>query len=221
MRRFIVAALCLFAAACGTSAPATTSTPSATPVEDAQSIRDVFDTYAKAALANDGATAVEVVSRNTLDEYDKIRKLALTATESELDPLVPSGRVLAYAMRADLDPSTVRGASPKDLVKAAVDRNIVGAASIADVTLDKPAITKDNAIAKVLLDGEFTGTIFGFVREDGRWKFDSLAVFGLTDADLNALRNEKNLSKDQLFDEVLVAKYGAAKAAEVRLPLGG
>ncbi|MDX8147507.1 hypothetical protein SK854_35725 [Lentzea sp. BCCO 10_0061] len=104
MRRFIVAALCLFAAACGTSAPATTSAPSPTPVEDAQSIRDAFETYAKAALANDGATAVGVVSRNTLDEYDKIRKLALTATERELDPLVPSGRVLAYAMRAELDP---------------------------------------------------------------------------------------------------------------------
>ena len=43
----------------------------------------------------------------------------------------------------------------------------------------------------------------------------------MTDAELNAPRNEKNLSRDQLFDEVLVAKYGAAKAAEVRKPLGG
>ncbi|MDX8147506.1 hypothetical protein SK854_35720 [Lentzea sp. BCCO 10_0061] len=106
-------------------------------------------------------------------------------------------------------------------MKAAVERNIVGAASIADVTLDEPAINKGNAIAKVLLDGEFTGTIFSFVREDDRWKFDSLAVFGLTDTDLNGLRDEKNLSRDQLFDEVLIAKYGAAKAAEVRKPLGG
>ncbi|MEU3642246.1 hypothetical protein AB0E59_02620 [Lentzea sp. NPDC034063] len=227
MRRFIVASLCLFAAACGTSAPvstpstSTTSTPAAAPVDDAQSIRDIFETYAKAALANDGAKAVEVVSSRTFDEFDKIRKLALTATERELDPLVPSGRVLAYAMRADLDPSTVRGASPKDLVKAAVDRNIVSAASIADVTLDKPAVHNGNAIAKVLLDGEATGPIFTFVREGDRWKFDSLAVFGLTDFDLNALRDEKNLSRDQLFDEVLVTKYGAAKAAEVRKPLGG
>jgi hypothetical protein len=28
------------------------------------------------------------------------------------------------------------------------------------------------------------------VREDGRWKFGSLGVFGLTDTELNALRGE-------------------------------
>jgi hypothetical protein len=39
--------------------------------------------------------------------------------------------------------------------------------------------------------------------------------------DRRRCRRTVRLSRDQLFDEVLVAKYGAAKAAEVRKPLGG
>ncbi|USX55042.1 hypothetical protein [Lentzea sp. HUAS12] len=220
MNRLIVAALCLFVAACGTSAPTTTTT-TAPQVDDAQAVAETFETYAKAVQAKDGATAVGVVTDKTVAEYDNLRKLALTATEQELAALVPSARVLVYAMRGELEASTVRTATPEDLVKAAVERDLVSAGSIADVTLDKPAVNKDTSMARVLLDGEQAGAIFVFAREDGKWKFDSPGVFDLADRELNGVRDQKNLSKEQLFEEVLVAKYGAAKAAEVRKPLGG
>ena len=221
VKRLLVVAVCLLAAACSTSAPPTTSAPASTPTDDAQAIRAVFETCTKGALAKDGAAVVPLLMGNAFKVYDQIRKEALTATEETIVALRPSGRLLAYTMRAELDPALLRSASPKELVKAIIDKGLVGEDSIRDIALGKVRVNNGTSLAEVLVGGrEVEAVFFAFGREDGTWKFDMPALFDIADPALHEAGKQQNLTLDQLFDQVLTVKYGPAKAADVRKPIG-
>lgn len=215
-------AVCLFGAACGTSVPTTTSTPSSTSqvVDDSQAVGATFETFTKAVRAKDGATAVSVLSSSTFSVYDEIRKVALTGTEQQVAALVPSGRILAYTMRGDMNPALLRTASPSELVKAVIDQGLVSEDSISAITLGDLTINDGKALAKVRAARAQTTVFLSFLREDGEWKFNLPSLFDFTDATLGAIAKQKNLTHAQMIDEVLLTKYGQAKAAEVRKPIG-
>lgn len=215
-------AVCLFGAACGTSVPTTTSTPPSTlqVVDDSQAIGAAFETFTKAAGAKDGATAVSVLSSGTFSAYDEIRKVALTGTEEQVAALAPSGRILAYKMRGDMDPAMLRTASPNDLVKAVIDQGLVSEDSISAITLGDLTVNDGNALGKVRAARAQTTVFLSFLREDGAWKFNLLSLFDFTDATLGAIAKQKNLTHAQMIDEVLLTQYGPVKAVEVRQPIG-
>ncbi|WP_211294232.1 hypothetical protein [Lentzea kentuckyensis] len=226
MKRLIVASLCLLAAACSTSAPTGTGTstpvsPSiSTPADESPAVRAAFETYTKAALAKDGTTAVSVVASPVFAFFDDVRKLALTGTEEELAGGKLSTRVTVYSMRGGLDAATLRTASPKDVVKASIDKGLVGEQGITNLALGEIAVKGDTAFVEVTSRGQKAPFKLKFVREDGTWKFDMMPVMDMADAAFVGLAQEKNLTPDQLVEQVLVAMYGPAKAAEVRKPLG-
>lgn len=224
MKRLIVASLCLLAAACGTSAPPGTSTPVSPPTspaaDESAAVTAAFETYTKAALAKDGATAVTVVATPVFAYFEDIRKLALTGTEEELAAGKLSTRVTVYGMRAGLDAATLRTGSAQDVVKASIDKGLVGEQGISNLELGKVTVSGDTASAEVTSRGQKTPLKLKFVREDGKWKFDMMPVLDMADAAFVSLAQEKNLTPDQLVDQLLVSMYGPAKAAEVRKPLG-
>ncbi|MGW4215356.1 hypothetical protein ACWEIJ_45810 [Lentzea sp. NPDC004789] len=222
MKRLLVVVVCLFGAACGTSAPTTASSAPSTSqvVDDSQSIGVAFEAFRKAVVAKDGAAAASVLSSSTFSEYDKIRKVALTGAEQQVAVLVPSGRILAYTMRGDMDPVVLRSASPRDLVKAVIDEGLVSGDSVNGITLGDLTIHDGKALGKVAVPPAQTTVFLSFLREDGAWKFELPSMFDFTDARLGAAAKRKNLSHAQMIDEVLLAKYGPAKAAEVRKPIG-
>ncbi|MET8762915.1 hypothetical protein [Lentzea sp. NPDC004782] len=228
MKRLIVAVLCLVAAACGapgpSSDPTSTSTSASTtaskPADDSQAVLRAFETCMKAVEAKDGAAALPVLTSSTFTTYDQIRQQALTGTEQTLPALGLNGRLLAYAMRGDLDHAMLRTASPQDLAKAIIDKGLVGDDSLRDVALGKLTINNGKALARVTVRGEASTELFGFALEDGAWKFDLPAVAAFSEQALNGLKNQQGLTADQLFDQLLTTKYGPAKAADVRKPVG-
>ncbi|NGY63609.1 hypothetical protein G7043_32290 [Lentzea sp. NEAU-D13] len=224
MKRLIVASLCLLAAACGTSAPTGTSTPpsppASTPADESPAVTAAFETYTKAALAKDGATAVSVVATPVFAYFEDVRKLALTGTEQELAAGKLSTRVTVYTMRGGLDAATLRTGSAQDVVKASIDKGLVGEQGIGNLKLGKVTVSGDTASAEVTSQGQKAPFGLKFVREDGKWKFDMMPVLDMADAAFTGLAKEKNLTPDQLVEQVLVSMYGPAKAAEVRKPLG-
>ncbi|MEV6237825.1 hypothetical protein [Lentzea sp. NPDC051838] len=222
MKRLLLVAMCLFGAACGTSAPTITSTapPTSQLLDDSQAISAAFETFSKAALARDGATAASLLSSSTFSTYDEIRKVALTGTEQQVATLVPSGQIFTYTMRGDLDPAVLRTASPHDLVKAALDRGLVSEDTISAITLGGLTVNDGKALGKVRVARAQTTVFLSFLREDGAWKVELPSLFDFTNATLGATAKEKNLTHVQVIDEMLIAKYGPEKAAEVRKPIG-
>lgn len=225
MKRLIVVALCLFAAACGTSAPTSTSTPASTAtstsVDESPAVRAAYEKYTKAALAKDGATGVSVLADPIFDTYDGFRKLALTATEQELADVPLGKRAAVYTLRGSMDAASLRTASSKDLVKAAIDKGLVGEKGIGNIELGKITVSGDTASAEVVARGQVAPYKFRFVRADGTWKLDLQPLLDLTDSAFEAVAKQQNLTPEQFLDQVLTQMYGPAKAAEVRKPIGG
>jgi hypothetical protein len=221
VKRLLVVAVCVFVAACGTSVP-TNSTPTSAPqaVDDSQAIGAAFETFTKAVRAKDGAAAVSVLSRSTFSDYDEIRKIALSGNELQVAALVPSGQILVYRMRGDMDPAILRTASANDLVKAVIDEGLVSEDSVSAFTLGELTINDGKALGKVSAAGVQTPVFLSFAREDGAWKFHLLSLFDVTDTTLGVLAKQRNLTHAQMIDEVLLATYGPAKAAEIRKPIG-
>lgn len=224
MKRLIVVALCLFAAAC-TQAPtttptSTTPTPTSTSTDESQAVRAAYETYTKAATAKDGATGVSMLAKPIFDTYDDLRKLALTATEQELSGAPLGKRAAVYTLRGSIDPATLRTASSKELVKAAIDKGLVGEQGISNLELGKITASGDTASAEVLARGQLAPYKFRFVREDGTWKLDLQPVLELADSAYTAVAKQQNVTPEQFLDQVLTQMYGPVKAAEVRKPIG-
>lgn len=160
------------------------------------------------------------MTRNSFGDYDEIRKIALAGTEQEVATLVPTARLLAYMMRGEIDPPTLRGASPDDLVSSVIDLGLISSDTISDITLDHLTIHDGKALGKVLVVRAQTTVFLSFVREDGSWKFHLPSLFDVTDSTLGAVAKQRNLTPDQLIEQTLVTKYGAAKTAELHKPIG-
>lgn len=216
MKRLIVVSLCLLAAACGTPAPA----PATSSTTDESLARAAFETYKKAGMAKDGDTAVTVLAGSVFEIYDDARKLALTGTEQEVAVVPLSRRGFVYALRRDVDAATLRTASPRDLAKIGVENGLVNEQS-ATVTVGAVTVQGDTASAEVLVQGEVAPYRYAFVREEGAWKFDLRPMLDLTDKTMADIAAQRNLTPDQLFEQTMVAKYGAAKVAELHKPVGG
>lgn len=222
MKRFLLAALCLAAAACGTPAP--TSAPGSTttqaPVDESPAVRAAFKTYTEAALAKDGTTAVSVLANPIFDVYENYRTLALTADEQQLSSSPISDRLTVYVMRGGMDPSTLRTGSSKDIVKASVDKGLVGEKGISNLELGVIETNGDKASAEVISRGQKAPLRFQFAREDGTWKIDLRPLLELAGPAFAEAAKQRNMTPEQMVDQTLVAMYGPAKAAEVRKPLG-
>jgi hypothetical protein len=223
VKRLLVVVLCLLATACAqtpttTSAPA--STPSSSSVDESQAVRAAFETYTGAAKAKDGATAISALASPVFGYFDNARKLALTATEQQLAAEKLSTRIMVYGLRGRSDPATLRTGSPQDVVKGAVDLGLVSQQSIANIELGEIEVSGDTAEAEVRDRGKKAPFVFRFVRENGTWKFDMMPVIDLADGAFTAVAKEKDLTPEQLVDQLLTTMYGPAKAAEVRKPIG-
>ncbi|MEU7481726.1 hypothetical protein AB0A63_37520 [Lentzea sp. NPDC042327] len=226
MKRFLLAALCLLVAACGTPAPATAptaasgSTSTRPSADESAAVRAAFETYQKAVLAKDGAAAVSVLAGPIFDVYENYRTLALTATEQQLATSLLSVRLAVYVMRGALDPAVLRTASSKDVVKAAVDRGLVGEQGVSNLAVGEVEVDGDKASTEVIARGQQAPYRFEFAREDGAWKIDLRPLLDLADTGLAEVAKQRNLTPEQLLDQTLVAMYGPAKATELRKPLG-
>lgn len=223
MKRLLVAALCLLAAAC-TQAPTTTPSPTSTSTsakaDESQAVRAAYAKYTEAAQAKDGATAVTAVASPVFDYFETARKHALTATEEQLAREKLSTRVIVYGLRGGADPAVLRTGTPQDVVKGAIDKGLVSQQSISNIELGDVKVSGDTADVEVIDRGKKAPFGLRFVREDGAWKFDMIPVIELADVVFLSLAQEKNLTPEQLLEQVLVSTHGPAKAAEVRKPLG-
>jgi hypothetical protein len=146
--------------------------------------------------------------------------LALTATEQQLSSSPLSERLAVYTMRAVLDPSTLRAASSRDVVKSAFDKGLVGEKGLANLELGAIETDGDKASAEAISRGQKSTLRFQFTREDGTWKIDLRPLLELTDQAFAEAAKQRNMTPEQMVDQTLLAMYGPAKAAEVRKPLG-
>ncbi len=228
MKLTAIVALCvpLFIAGCGTSTPASststsTSAPASSAADETPAVRAAFDTYTKAALAKDGATAQAALADTLSAYYDGVRKQALTGTDEQVRALPVSQRLTVYVLRAEIEPAVLRDSTPADLVKLAIDKGLVGEQGITSLALGKVTVSGDKAAAEVTTDGKVAPYKMEFLRQGGAWKLDLAPLMSLADQAFEGAAKQQGATVDEMIDGVLETKYGADRIVELRQPLEG
>jgi hypothetical protein len=225
MKLLALVVLCvpLLIAGCGSPAPTAGSSPTSSPapsaVDETAAVHAAFDTYAKAALAKDGATAEGALADTIAVYYDDVRKQALTGTEETVGALPPAQRMTVYILRAEIEPAVLRDSKPADLVRLSVDKGLVGEQGISNLSLGKVTATGDKAEAEILSGGKVAPFTMKFLREEGAWKLDLAPLMAMADDALTAAAQQQGTTADAMIGTILETKYGAARVAELRQPL--
>lgn len=210
--RFVLC-LPLLVAGCGPADPA----PAAP--DDTGAVHKAFETYTKAALAKDGATAQGVLAGTASAYYDEARKLALTAEDDRLAAVSTTQRLTAYVLRAEVEPAVLRDGTPADLLKVSFDQGLVGEDGIADLALGKVVVSGDKATAQAVAGGKEAPYSIAFLREQGVWKVDIAPLLTLADEGFAEAAKQQGTTVDAMIDGILVAKYGPEKAAALHRPV--
>ncbi|HWO68212.1 MAG TPA: hypothetical protein VNO31_50085 [Umezawaea sp.] len=215
-------ALCLplLVAGCGSSDGGGGGSTSAAP-DDTGAVHKAFETYTKAALAKDGATAQGVLADTVSKYYDDARKLALTAGDEQLAGISSTQRLTVYVLRAEVEPAVLRSGSPADLLKISFDKGLVGEDGIAELALGKVNVTGDKASAQAVVGGQEAPYTVDFIREQGVWKVDIAPLMTLADEGFTEAAKQQGTTVNAMIDGVLVTKYGPEKAAALHQPVAG
>jgi hypothetical protein len=215
----LVLCLPLLVAGCGSSVSG--GGPSSAAPDDTGAVHAAFETYTKAALAKDGATAQSVLADTVSAYYDEARKLALTAGDEQLAGVPVTQRLTVYVLRAEIKPEVLRDGTPADLLKTSFDQGLVGEDGIAKLDLGKVTVTGDKATAQALVGGKEAPYSIEFLRQQGVWKVDIAPLMALADEGFTTAAKQQGTTVDAMVDGILVSKYGPEKAATLHQPVVG
>jgi hypothetical protein len=185
---------------------------------DAAAVRRGFAAYRAALERRDGSRAVAAVSQNSLDYYDRIRRLALSGSRAELAALDGTERMLVLGMRRDAPLELLNDASPGGLVSHAVSEGLISDQGALRAELGAVAVDGDVALAQIVVDGRATDGQLRFVREGGVWKFD-LEYAMRTSFGLIALLAERTgMTEDEVIFRLLAQGGGGEPGPELWTP---
>lgn len=181
-------------------------------------VRQCFLTYKHALLAKDGDKAVAVLSANSLDYYDRMRKLALTGSRQEVQALADLDRMGVFSLRVRTPRSLLETGTPGSLVKYAIDSGMIGSESVARMDIGEITVRGDQATADIMGNGQSLGT-FRFHREGDAWKFDLEALIQLAQGRLSALAKQQGMDENELLIKLLSQVTGKEIGEEIWKPL--
>ena len=173
-------------------------------------IRASFEQYKVAALQSDGSAVAPLLTEESLAHYDRLRNLALSGTEAEVDENRYVERMQVWMFRQLLSAEELGGMSSEQLVAYVFDKHMMGEDLEESSAIDSLQIKGATATARHLTRGRPAG---GPIREvtfqwkkgsDDQWRLDLLhtvAVMELQFDDIHAMRAD--LPKDLLAEGIV------------------
>jgi hypothetical protein len=170
---------------------------------EASAVKRGFAEYKAALKQHDGMRAAAAVSRNSFDYYDRMRKLALSATRDELARLEGTERMLVLALRLQAPLELLENATPEELVAHAVSTEVITDTGVARTELGEVRAEGELARGWIIVDGTPTQGVLQFAREGDRWKFDLEFAMQSSAGLISAIAMQSGLSEDEVILKLL------------------
>jgi hypothetical protein len=190
------------------------------PVSPAEAVQSSYATYAEAVTAKNGQQSAGLMSAASVAYYDHIRDLALDASRATLAKQSLIDQLTVLTMRGTLNAALLRTASPHDLIEESVDDGLIGNGSLPVQGLEQVQVHGDRATAELVLEGSVSQYPVAFQRESGVWKFDVTSLLKPAESGMEQARAQQKMSARTLINQVLVTRFGKARAARLYRPLG-
>lgn len=161
-------------------------------------VRETFLTYKTAVILSDGAGAAEVVSSGSHDHFRSLAEQALTFDRSALLQVELTERLYTLLLRVTLKPTDLDGMSGSELVAFTIDRGWIGRNGAPRLEIGTSVIEGDSASAAILRpDGEESPYDLQFVRQQGEWRLDLVALMELIHVAFQNEQKNSGLSEDE------------------------
>lgn len=175
-------------------------------------IRGSFEQYKRAARKSDGSAVVPLLTPESLAHYDRLRNLALTGTEAELDKARYIERMQVWMFRQLLSAEELGEMSREELGAYVFDKHMMGEDLEESSSFDNLEIEGSTATARHIARGRSAG---GPIREvtfqwkkgsDGQWRLDLLHTVALMEVQLDDVHKmEPTNPKGQLARAIVQA----------------
>jgi len=182
-------------------------------------VQESFLAYKTAILASDGEAVAELVTQESRDHYRKLAAQALPLDREALHKIHLSDRLNAMLLRHSLKPEQLESMSGGAVVSYAVDRGWIDRGGADQLQLGHYQVNGDHASGSILRpDGEASPFKMEFVKEEGRWLLDLVALMNLTRAAFDFAVQQSGLSEDDFVILMLEAGTGRKPGPDIWSP---
>ena len=183
-------------------------------VSEENNILNVFNAYKRALKTKNGVQAATLVSTQTMNYYENLRKNVLDANAEEMKTLPIMEAMTVLILRHHLSASELRRMDGKQLFIHSVNQGWVSENSVENVRLGEVTVKGNVAIANVISRGKKRKNMFPFSKQQGAWKLDLGVMMNdmgrEMDAGFRRLAQTNGMSEQELV-EVLVEKATGMK----------
>jgi hypothetical protein len=180
---------------------------SADPLDEVQ---QSFQVYKAAIIAADGDTAAGVVTQASRDYFRKLAVDALTLDRDGLHEIHLTDRLYALLLRHNLDADKLKSMSGGEVVSYAVDEGWIGREGANQLQLGNYQVEGDHASGTLLQpNGQASSFKMDFVKEDGRWFLDLVALMKLTRVAFEYAVQQAGVSEDEFV--ILMLEQGTGR----------
>lgn len=182
-------------------------------------IRSAFYEFSGAVAENDGSTATQHLSSETIAYYERLRDAALRGTPEELRELPIEVRVDVLRLRGRMRADELAALDGRELAAVFVSRRWINSELLSSIRLGIVIHHPRHAEVRFAdADGETTQRLV-FRPESGAWKFDMAATMGMQRKFLNRLMESRGYTENELIDELLAGLVEGASTAKLWEPL--
>ncbi|MGF1631149.1 MAG: hypothetical protein ACFCUT_16875 [Kiloniellaceae bacterium] len=182
-------------------------------------VRKSFLDYKTAILTADGDAAAAVVTRDSQAYFRQLADQALTLDRDALHRIHLSDRIYAMLLRHSLEAAELQRMSGSDVVSFAVDEGWIGKEGASRLQLGNYQVEGDAATGTILQpDGSETPFKMQFVREEGRWLLDLVALMHLTRTAFEYAVQQSGLGEDEFVLLMLEQGTGRKPGPEIWSP---
>ena len=178
--------------------------------QSVDAVKQSFLAYKTAIVTSDGDAAAGVVTQESRDYFRKLADQALTLDREGMSRIHLSDRLYAMLLRHNLDRARLQSMTGGEVVSYAVREGWIGREGATQLELGNYQVDGDAASGTILRpDGGETTFKMEFVKEDGRWLLDLVALMQLTRAAFEYAVQQSGLPEDDFV--LLMLEQGTGR----------
>jgi len=172
------------------------------------SVRETFYAYKTAIMNEDGRAGAALIAQPTVDYYEVMRGLALSAPADRLRQESTVNLMMALFMRHRVPTSDLQSMSGVALLEYAINHGWIGKNSVAPLEVEVVYVVGRTAIADVVSLRDSAKGQFRFYKENGGWRVDLILVMQTGSLALDVMAEEQAMTREELILGLLSAVSG-------------
>ena len=188
---------------------------------DKEEMQSVVDRLDEANESGNGQAAAALVTAESIARYGPVLKLGLDGKRKEIEALDAWDMTEVFLMRTLSKRKDLKDLDARGYVVYATSKKWYATGDSTPTELRRIRLLRsgDEATARVYYDGEYSGAILRFLREDGVWKLDENSWRGTFNRYIAEMASESEVSIPEAIMQMIEEERGTKPPPTVWNPM--